>query len=63
MGLWEALQHLLKSRTEEKEPRGPNRVSQDPKVGVSVAGHRQCPLSPSPITAQKVMEQPVEPRV
>ena len=35
MGLLEAQQHLLKSRTEEKATQGA-RVSQDPKVGVNV---------------------------
>lgn len=61
MGLLEAQQYLLKSMREEKVTPDPNRVSQDPKVGVTVAVITLPP--PSLLTCQSAGKQtdwPVE---
>ena len=63
MGLLGAQQYLLKSMREEKVTQGPNRVSQDPKVGVIVAVTETTSPPPSLLTCQsagKQTEWPVE---
>ena len=46
MGLWEAQQYLLKSRTEEKVTQGTKQSEPRPQSGGECGGHRDKPPSP-----------------
>ena len=58
MGLLEAQQHLLKSRTEEKATQEAGQSEPSLKVGMNVAGHRDRPFPPphpNPMPERRVM--------
>ena len=62
-GYWRLNSICLNQREKRRRPRGPNRVSQDPKVGVIVAITETTSPPPSLLTCQSARKQtewPVE---